>query len=183
MVRFGVDTRVDGEGGVRVTASARTIAVGTAAVLLALALAALVFYARGGGPVPRVLSFLSPSAGDLLSPSGPEETVLRTLRLAGIERAAVGIERGTAAVRIEAPVVSSAADIEIVWQTGMAALAHAYPRASGYVVQVFADGSGFVEVSAEDGDSVRTAVGVGDGAALREIVAVTLLPEEATADE
>lgn len=152
------------------------------AVLLLLAVA-FVLYARGGGPVPRPFEFLSPGAGELLQPSGPEEQVLRSLRLAGVERAIVGEERGSALVRVEIPSVTTGADVEIVWQTAVASLATAYPRADEYVVQLFADGTPFAEMVVGPGGEVREAVESGDAAALSALAEVALLPEEGGGDE
>ncbi|TLM78866.1 MAG: hypothetical protein FDZ75_08950, partial [Actinobacteria bacterium] len=59
-------------------------------VLLALGLAALWFYAQGGGPLSPRLAFLAPALTDPLAASDSQETVLRAVRLAGIERAVVG---------------------------------------------------------------------------------------------
>ncbi|MDP2232938.1 MAG: hypothetical protein Q8K89_04825, partial [Actinomycetota bacterium] len=85
-----------------------------AGVMLALVLVGgLVLYSRGGGPVPRALTWLGAAGPALLESSGPDETVLRTLRLAGIEHAVVGESSGTAVVRLALPSVSSAADVEL----------------------------------------------------------------------
>ncbi len=157
------------------------IAVFAAAAVTVFAAVLFVLYARGGGPVPRAFSFLSPGAGALLAPSNAEETVLRSLRLAGIERAVVGEERGSAIVRLEAPTVSSAGDVTIAWQTGMATLAQAYPRADEYVVQVFAGGEGYLEVVAEGG-AARAAIDADDPAALLGAAELRLLPEEEAGD-
>ena len=106
---------------------------------------------------------------DPLAPSDSPERVLRTLRLAGIESAVVGEERGTAVARIEVPAISSAGDVEIAWQLGVAALSEAYPRARTYVVQLFGPGTvALVELSLPGRDA-RGAVGSDDAAALREM--------------
>ncbi|MBA4371121.1 MAG: hypothetical protein C0418_06055 [Coriobacteriaceae bacterium] len=137
----------------------------TAAVVVSIALLGL--YARGGGSVPAFLSFLSPSGPDYLAASGPAESVLRTLRLAGYERAVAGMESGTAFVRIELPSVASPADVELGWQSGIGALATAYPNAGPYVVQLFGPGQqALLEVSIP-GEKARAAVGANDGLALR----------------
>lgn len=137
----------------------------TAAVVVAIALVGL--YARGGGPVPGVLSFLSPAGPDYLAASGPAESVLRTLRLAGYERAVAGMGSGSAFARIELPSAASPADVELGWQSGIGALSAAYPNAEVYVVQIFGPGQqALVEVSVP-GEKARAAVSADDGVALR----------------
>ena len=102
----------------------------------------------------------------LLAPSGPDETVLRTLRLAGIEHAAIGEADGVAVLRVEIPTIASHPDVEIVWQTGFAALSSTRPRAGRYVVQLFAESAPLVELTA-DGGAVRAAVETDDPGSLR----------------
>lgn len=139
-----------------------------AVVVLALlaGAGALVLYARGGGPVPDSLAFLRPKGVDLLAASGPAETSLRTLRLAGYDRAAVGEASGTVVVRVEMPRATST-DVELSWQTALAAGATAYPRANRVVAQLFSAGVPILEVSAPAG-AVQEAVARNDGAALRK---------------
>lgn len=155
------------------------LAAAIAAVLIAVSAAALVLYARGGGPIPSWLGFLSAAQSDPLAPSGPAETVLRTLRLAGYERAVVGDERGTAVLRVEVPLVDTAVDIDITWQTGVAALTAAYPDASRYVVQVFEGDRGLVEMRI-GGDDARRAVDADDAEGLLAASEFVFLTTEAT---
>lgn len=137
-----------------------------ALVLVLLALAGYVLYARGGGPVPAQLAFLSPAESTLLAASSPAEATLRALRLAGIERAVVGESGDAAVARIEVPSVSSAADIEIAWQTAAAALSQNYPHAEQYVVQLFGpDAQPLLEVTIP-GRATRSSVSENDSAAL-----------------
>jgi len=125
-----------------------------AALFAAVLLGILVFHA------------LTDTSDPLLAPSGPQETVLRVVRLAGIEHAVVGDASGMALLRIDVPVIASAPDVEIAWQTGFAALAEAYPAAGEYAVQLFVDAGPLLEVRA-DGDAVRSAVDADDAASLR----------------
>ena len=129
-------------------------------VALALVLALVALYARGGGPVPGWLSWLGPDTQGLLEPSGPEEAVLRTLRLAGYDQAVVGEADGVVVVRLDVPHVGSPADIELSWQTVLGAALGAYPSADRYVAQVFSRGESLLEVGV-DGVDLR---GVYDGA-------------------
>ncbi len=108
-------------------------------------------------------------AGGPLEPSGPEETVLRVVRLAGIERAVVGVAEGTAVLRLDVPAITSAPDVEIAWQAGFAALAEAFPDAEQYVVQLFTDTRPLIELRAA-GTDARAAVDADDPAALRSAV-------------
>lgn len=103
---------------------------------------------------------------DPLGPSSREEVVLRTLRLAGIERAVIGSDTRIAVLRMDLAGPASPPDVEIAWQTAFAVLAGAYGGAEGYVVQIFADGAPLVELSAPGGD-VRDAVSADDPIALR----------------
>lgn len=134
------------------------------------------FYARGGGPVPSWLPFQS-RLGDPLAASGPAETALRTVRLAGFERAVTGDSDGVAVMRLELPEVNSAGDIEVAWQTGFSALTAVYPGHNRYVVQVFDSAGSLLEVSGE-GRDVRAAVQADDGDALRSAVEFVFLSEE-----
>jgi|GEM_PF-1179182 len=122
-------------------------------------------YARGGGPVPAWFPF-SAAVADPLAASGPEEVVLRTVRLAGFEHAVAGADRDGAVARIAIPAVSSAADVEIAWQSGVAALTEAYPRSGRYVVQIFEGESALLEV-AWDREEARQEVESNDPDALR----------------
>jgi len=156
----------------------RTACIVTAVVgcLLVVACVGLYLYARGGGPLPEWAAPLRPGGDAVLGASSPAESVLRTLRLAGFQRAAVGDEAGTVVVRVEAPSVASAADIELTWQTGMAAAASAYPAADRIVVQVFSPAQPLVQVSAPGG-AVRAAVAADDAAALRRACSFAYLSE------
>ncbi len=152
--------------------------------LLVLLVAGISLYAWQGGTIPAGLSISSLGATRLLAASGPQEATLRTLRLAGFESGAVGSDRGAAVVRLDVPGASSAADVEIAWQTATAALVAAYPRAERYVVQVTAGGEGFAEVVLEDGGAVRDAVASDDAALVFELASVRLVvaDDAATAD-
>lgn len=108
-------------------------------------------------------------AGGPLEPSGPEETVLRVLRLAGMERAAIGVADDTAVLRLDVPTIISPPDVEIAWQTGLAALAEVYPDAEWYTMQLFTDAAPLVELRAA-GTDVRAAVDADDPAALRAAI-------------
>jgi hypothetical protein len=124
------------------------------ALFLAVLLGILAFHA---------LTYTSDS---LLAPSGPQETVLRAVRLAGIEQAAVGESDGMALLRIDLPAIASAPDVEIGWQVGFSALTEAYPAAAAYTVQLFVDAGALLELQA-GGDAVRSVVDADDAAALR----------------
>lgn len=102
----------------------------------------------------------------LLAPSGPEETVLRSVRLAGFEQAATGSDDATAVLRMDIPALSSVPDVEIAWQTGFATLAAAYPGAERYVLHIRAGDVGLLELEAP-ADVVRAAVEADDAGALR----------------
>ena len=141
----------------------RSIGIATA-VLAALVFTGFYFYLRGGGPVPSWIP-IRPAIQDPLAPSQPAEQVLRSMRLAGFERAVAGEGGGLAVVRIEVPTVGSPADIEIAWQTGAASLAEAYPGARRYVVQVFDPSQALLEVRWE-GETARDAVASDDAGAL-----------------
>lgn len=126
------------------------------------------------------LSGCAASAGprDPLAPSDASEQALRMLRLAGVEDAVVGEERGTAIVRVQVPAVSSAADVEVAWQVAVTALAEAYPRAGTYTVQLFGPGAlPLVEYTA-GGRDVRRAIDADDPAKLRGAADVRSLFEE-----
>lgn len=136
----------------------RGVAIALAvAGLLLFATAGLALYVRGGGPLPGWAGFLRPSDRAVLEPSSPAEVVLRTLRLAGYERAVVGDSDGTVVVRVEVPDVASPADIALTWQTAMAAAATSYAGAKTIVVQVFSGSQALLEVSAPAAD-VRLAI-------------------------
>lgn len=153
------------------------VAVVVASAML-LALGALVLYARGGGPVPSWFP-VKPATADPLADSGPAEVALRAMRLAGFERAVAGDEGGMALLRVEIPDVASAAELEIAWQTSVAALARAYPDADRYVVQLFApEAVPLLEVDFDDAQAARAAVDADDATALRAAAAFVLLPEE-----
>jgi hypothetical protein len=144
--------------------------------ILLLGTAGLILYARGGGPLPGWARFLRPADRAVLEASGPEETVLRTLRLAGYERAIVGEEDGTVVVRLEVPVVATAADVTLTWQTAMAAASAAYPDADRITAQVFSARQSLLEVSASGAD-VTSAVKADDAEALRKAAAIRYLSE------
>jgi len=145
-----------------------------AVALIAAGGATVWLYARGGGPVPSSLAFLRPAEPDLLAPSGPAEQVLRTLRLAGVERAIVGEERGVAVVRVEAPRADSSADVAIAWQSGLGAMRDAYPGAKRYVVQVYGPAAQPLLEMAWIGDDAR---GSDDPDVLRDKASVRYLSE------
>jgi hypothetical protein len=152
----------------------------TAGIAGALAIAALgaglYLYARGGGPLPQWAGSLRPGAYTVLEPSSPAEVVLRTLRLAGYERAAVGEVGGTVVVRVECSSVASPADVELTWQTAMAASYAAYPGAGTFVAQVFVPSQPLLEVSAPAA-AVSAAVKTDDAALLRKASSVRYLSE------
>jgi hypothetical protein len=152
------------------------IVVSAVVVVAVLAGAIVVLYARGGGPLPEWAAFLRPGGAEVLAPSGPAETVLRTLRLAGYQHAIVGDAGGTVVLRIEVPAVRGPADVGLTWQTGMAAAITAYPRASRIVVQVFSPTQALVEVAADAG-AVAAAVKADDASALRRSSTVRYLSE------
>lgn len=155
------------------------IVAATAVVALTAAGSLIALYARGGGALPPSLSFLG-RAEDPLAASSPEEAALRTIRLAGYERAVVGESGGTAVLRLELPAVTSAADAELAWQSGFAALSGAYPRARSYVVQLFSPGAEPLLEVEVPGDAVRAAVRDDDAAALRKAAGFRHLVEEAS---
>ncbi len=109
-----------------------------------------------------------------LEPSGPAETTLRTLRLAGVEHASVGSANGAAMVRLASPALNTAPDVEIAWQTGLSSLVGPYPEADVYVVQIF-DAARPVLEARWDGDDARAAVGGDDARSLRRIARFTFL--------
>lgn len=145
-------------------------------VLLAGVVVAVVLYARGGGPLPEWAAPLRPGTDAVFGPSSPAESVLRTLRLAGYQRAAVGDEKGTVVVRVEAPAVSTSADVQLTWQTAMAAVSSAYPSADTLVVQVFVPAQPLLQVSAP-AEAVRAAVSTDDAARLRAACSMRYLSE------
>jgi len=152
--------------------------IAAAAVVVAALLAAggFALYVRGGGPAPDWAAFLRPGVGDVLKPSTPAEVVLRTLRLAGFQRAAVGDADGTVVVRIETPELRAPADAALTWQTGMAAASAAYPAAKTIVVQVFSPSQSLLEVSAPAA-AVAAAVQTDDAAGLRRACTFRYLSE------
>lgn len=68
--------------------------------------------------------------------SSSNETALRATRLIGYPAAQVGVDRARASLSLVLPSVSSAADIELAWQTGMAILTEAYPASPLYRVVI-----------------------------------------------
>lgn len=153
------------------------VIAGVVAAMVAAGLGAgLYFYARGGGPLPRWAGSLRPGADVVGQPSSPAEVVLRTLRLAGYQRAAVGEKDGTVVVRVESPSLESPADVALTWQTAMAAACAAYPGARTLVVQVFVPAQPLLEVSAPAA-AVSAAVKTDDAALLRKACSVRYLSE------
>ena len=146
----------------------RALPLVAAAASLALVAAAvlLVLYARGGGPVPGFLGFLTPKPPDPLAASSPAEAALRTLRLAGYDQAVVGESGGVAVVRIAVPEASTPRAVELSWQTALAVGASAYPRSGKVIAQLFTGSTPLLEVSA-DADVVREAARRDDAAAVR----------------
>lgn len=147
------------------------------AALIALCAVGVWLYGRGGGPLPQALSFLSDARSDPLAESDSDESALRTMRLAGFERAVVGAEGGSAVLRVELPTVTTAADLEIAWQTGYATLAVVYPDANEYVIQLFEGAHGLLELSAQ-GSVIRQAVSADDAFALKEATDFTFLRDK-----
>lgn len=152
------------------------IATVVALVVVAGLGVSLYFYARGGGPLPQWAGFLRVSTEAVLKPSPPAEVVLRTLRLAGYQRAAVGEKGGTVVVRVESPSVGSPSDVALTWQTGMAAASAAYPGAGTLVVQVFVPAQPLLEVAAPAA-AVSAAIKADDAALLRKACSFRYLSE------
>ena len=115
-----------------------------------------------------------PIEQDLLDASGPHETVLRSLRLAGYEEAIVGEETGAAIVRLDAPYLNTPAHVELAWQTALASAAEAFPDAETYVAQVFSSGVALLEVEVE-GAAMQDAIESDDPVALRDHARFTYL--------
>lgn len=138
---------------------------------VALVTAALIVLAVVGTLVARSVS--DPDRA-LLARSGPQEAALRSLRLAGIEHAAVGSADRTAILRVDVPALTSAPDATLVSHSAFATLAAVYPSAELYVVQLFATGQPLVELSGA-GDGVRDAVDGDDPAALDSVLAARLI--------
>jgi len=158
----------------------RVVWIGATSAVVALLLVAAWLYARGGGPVPSWWP-LSSAGFDPVAASSPEEAVLRSVRLAGFQRAVAGDSGGTAIVRLEIPEVSSAADAEIAWQAGVASLVEAYPGAGTYVVQLFEGPAALLEAR-WDGGQARGAVAADDAAALKARAEFVYLPREAAGE-
>jgi hypothetical protein len=137
-------------------------------VLIAGALIALVVV---GVLVARAVS--DPDR-ELLGRSGPQETVLRSLRLAGVEHAVVDFDDGVAVLRVDIPVLTSASDATLVSHSAFATLAAVYPGAERYVVQLFATGQPLIELSGA-GDEIRDAVDSDDPAGLDSARAARLI--------
>jgi hypothetical protein len=136
-------------------------------VLLAAGAWVTVLYGRGGGPLPAQLAFLGkPDLPQALYPSGPEEQVLRTLRLLGYEHAAVGEDAsGTVVVRVEMP-KAAPIDIEYSWQAALTTGAGAFPDSRSVVAQLFSGSIPLLEVTAPT-DVVRDAAARNDAAGIR----------------
>ena len=132
-------------------------------------------YFRGGGPAPSWSPF-STARTAAVSTSDTEENVLRAIRLAGFERAVVGNDSGSAVLRLEIPAVSSAADVEVAWQAGVASLVVGYPKADTYIVQLFEGEQSLLEVS-WPGDMARAEVEAGNSGALRSDATFVYLSE------
>jgi hypothetical protein len=113
---------------------------------------------------------------ELLGRSGAQETVLRSLRLAGIEHAAVDFDDGVAVLRVDIPALTSASDATIVSHSAFATLTAAYPGAERYVVQLFATGRPLIELSGA-GDDIRDAVDTDDPATLDSALAARLITQ------
>lgn len=141
-------------------------AAGAVVLVLVAAAVLLVLYARGGGPVPGFLGFLSPKPVDPLAASSPAEAALRTLRLAGYDQAVVGESGGTAVVRVSVPKPITPRAVELSWQTALTVAAEAYPRSGKAVAQLFDGTTPLLEVSA-DAAAVRDLAARDDAAGLR----------------
>lgn len=153
-------------------------------LLLAVSVTGVVLHSWSGGVLPAWMSLASLDARRLLAASGPQESVLRTFRLAGFESATVGSDRDGALVWLDVSGISSAADIEIAWQTAGATLAAAYPSAGRYVVVITVDAEEFAELAFENGADMRNAVVSDDARMLLEVASVRLLaPNEAAATQ
>lgn len=120
-------------------------------------------------PVPGDADF------DPLSQSSAAESVVRTARLAGYDSMASGLDKDRAFVLLGLPALNSAADVEIAWQTGVAALASSYPSADEYLVRIATDRD-MLEVIAQ-GDEAREAVEADDPVALRAASSFVYLGE------
>jgi hypothetical protein len=115
---------------------------------------------------------------ELLGRSGQQETVLRSLRLAGIEHAAVDFDDGVAVLRVDIPALTSASDATLVSHSAFATLTAVYPGAERYVVQLFATGQPLIELSGA-GDDIRDAVDSDDPAGLDSARAAQLITQPA----
>jgi hypothetical protein len=140
----------------------RRIAIGAVAVaLLVVGVVSLATRDQGFDPLGR---------------SSPAEAVRRTARLAGFEQVRAG-ENGEngAFASLAVPAVSSAADIEIAWQTGFASLAVSYPDAEEYLVLVLENERTLVQMRA-GGAAVREAVSAGNPYALVQAMRIAYPP-------
>jgi hypothetical protein len=102
---------------------------------------------------------------DPTGPSSPSESVVRTLRLAGYPAVVAGNDREGAVVRVTLPPLESAADVEVAWQTALAALSSGHPGADTYIIQLETDRP-LLEVRVP-GSPGRDAVEADDAALLR----------------
>ncbi len=143
---------------------------------LVLAIPAWHLLANGSGTGPGGTG--SDFGFEPLGPSGPQETALRLVRLAGVEHASVWSDGDIAAMRIEVPAINTPADPAIAWQAGAAALLAAYPDASACVVQLFAGGQPLIQVRYEAGALRDPAVELGPCTVLFTYPPLTLPAEE-----
>ena len=112
--------------------------------------------------------------------SNPAEASLRSLRLAGIENATVGLSAGgdMAMVRLAVPGFDTAADAQVAWQAGVTALAAGFPGAERYVVQLLHQEAAILEVE-WPAEAVRTAIDGDDAGRLAGDADFRFLPAEA----
>jgi hypothetical protein len=153
----------------------RSVKILALLAIAALVAALLVFGCTAPEPVPGDETF------DPLAASGPSESVARVAALAGYEGAIVGNSRAGAVARLTLPSIESAADVELAWQTGLAALAAAYPQAGDYIVQVVTDRE-LLEVRI-DGRAGREAVENNDADAVRAEAEFTYLGGQTSASD
>ncbi len=142
--------------------------------IVALALVAALLVTGCGSRTPPPIQH----ARDPLAASVPAEAVVRVLRLAGFERSAVGLSGRTVIVRVEIPDATSAADVQLAWQTGLVAGAFAFDDARDVVAQLFTPQQSLLQVEIP-ARRIRSAVENDDAEALRAAATFRLLAETA----
>ncbi len=111
--------------------------------------------------------------GQHMEPSS-NETALRTTRLVGYPAAQVGVDRARASLSLVLPSVSSAADIELAWQTGMAILTEAYSASPLYRVVIRTPERALLSAEAV-GSAVVEAIAQNDPLSLKKATTFTVL--------